>query len=505
VAGGDALPRSAPPWLERDPPRSHESLAGQFRADIAIVGSGITGLTLARLLSEAGLSVALVEADRVGLGVSCFTTAKVTALQGTTYSRLRAKHGPAAASVYARANTDAFAWIAGRAGSQGAEEGFRRRTAFTYAAGEDQREAVESEAQAAREAGLDVELLDEAPLPYPSFGAVALPEQAEMDPHAYLQGLARSLDPEAVRIFEGSRVTSVSDGSPCRVRTAAGEVVCEQVVLATLTPILDRSLAFARTHAERSYCVALEASADLAQGMHISAAPPIRSVRSHRRPDGEVLIVGGEGHKVGQAGSHRERYLTLERFAGEHFEVGEPLARWSAQDWLSADGAPLIGPVNPLTSRIHMATGYGKWGLTTGTAAALALADVLSGGDSDFVDAFGSNRLKPLASASSLLKQNADAGFHFFADRLRERGSRKSGELEPWEAGIVQHEGRRSAAFRDGDGRLHAVSATCTHLHCQVRWNDAERSWDCPCHGSRFGVDGAVLQGPATKPLERLT
>ena len=495
--------RNAPPWLEEDPPRRHEPLAGQYRADVAVVGAGITGVTLARLLSEAGASVALVEADRVGLGVSCFTTAKVTALQATIYRRLASNFGDDAATTYASANVEALDWIARRVDSEQIDCRFRRRTAFTYAADAEQREAVEAEAEAAAAAGLAVELRDSTPLPFPERGAVALAEQAEIDPYAYVSGLAGGLDPGRVHVFEGSRVESVTDGSPCEVRTAAGSLRCDRVVLATLTPILDRSLAFARTHPERSYCVAFESPSDLAEGMHISAAPPTRSIRSHPLAGGEALIVGGEGHKVGQTDSHRERYLTLERFAAEHFGLADPLARWSAQDFVSADGAPLIGPVTPIGDRILIATGFGKWGLTTGTAAAIALAAVLGGGESAFARAFSSNRLKPLAAGPSLVKENANVGWHFFADRIRERGGRSSGELAPGEAGIVEHDGRRSAVFRDDGGALHAVSPICTHLWCQLRWNDAERSWDCPCHGSRFSPQGAVLQGPATKPLER--
>ena len=495
--------RNAPPWLVGDPPRRHRQLAGRFAADVVVVGAGITGVTLSRLLSEAGASVALVEADRIGLGVSCFTTAKVTALQTKIYSHLRARFGEDAASTYASASSEALGWIADRVEAERIECGFRRRTAFTFAAEEGQRGAVEEEATAATEAGLGVELRESTPLPFASHGAVALPGQAEIDPYAYVSALAEGLDGARVEVFEGSRVTSVSQGSPCRVRTPAGEVVAERVVLATLTPILDRSLAFARTHPERSYCIALEAEADLAQGMHISAGSPTRSVRSYAGAGGEKLIVGGEGHKVAQAGSHADRYRRLERFAAENFEAGEVIARWSAQDFVSADGAPLIGPVTPLSGRVLMATGYGKWGMTTGTAAAIALAAKLGGGDSEFAAAFTSNRFKPLASASSLVTENANAGYRFFADRIRERGGRPSEELRPGEAGIVEHDGRRSAAFRDEEGELHAVSPTCTHLWCQLRWNDAERSWDCPCHGSRFSIDGAVLQGPATQPLER--
>ncbi len=497
------LTPNRPPWVPENPQRRYPALDGEVRADVAIVGGGITGVTLATLLREEGAEVALVEADRIGLGVSGFTTAKVSALQAVIYEPLRSHFGSEAAAAFATANLAGLEWIADRTERDGIDCGFRRRTAYTYAATAEERPGVEHEADAAREAGLGVELVEQTALPFEDHGAVALAGQADFDPYAYLSGLADGLGGEGTAVFEGSRVVGVSEGSPCRVRTAGGSVLCERVVLATLVPILDRSLGFARMHAERSYCVAVPAPDRAPEGMYINAGSPTRSLRACPSSQGELMIVGGEGHKTGQADSHSERYLRLQDFAAEHFS-GSAVARWSAQDWITADRGPYVGPVTPLSSRVYMAGGYRKWGLTTGTASAQALAAVLSGKRSEFAETFTPNRIKPLASLPSLIRENADAGFHFFADRVRERPSRESPDLAPGEAGIVTHDDRRAAAYRDEKGGLHVVSPVCTHLWCQLRWNDAEASWDCPCHGSRFSPDGEVLQGPATNPLKRL-
>jgi glycine/D-amino acid oxidase-like deaminating enzyme/nitrite reductase/ring-hydroxylating ferredoxin subunit len=466
-----------------------------------VVGAGITGVTTALLVQESGASVALIEADRVCAGVSANTTAKVSALQGTVYSRLVSRFGSEDAEIYARWNSDALEWIAAQAENGGIECSFRRRAAYTYAADDSQRASVEEEAEAARAAGLGVEVVDELPLPFGHAGAVTLPGQAEFDPVAYVGGLLERFQAAGGRVFEGSRVLSVSEGSPCRVKTSNGSALAGRVVLATLIPILDRSLAFARTHPERSYCIAVRPSAPSPEGMYITAGSPTRSLRRFPAGGEELLIVGGEGHKTGQADSHRERYARLEEFARRHFDAGTVTNRWSAQDYVTADGAPYVGPVNPLSKRVFMATGFAKWGMTNGTAAARVLRDELSGETPEWCRAFGSNRVKPLASAPSLIKENANAGKRFLTDRIRERPNRALEELEPGEGAIVRGDDGAVAGYRDPDGRLHAVSPTCTHLACRVRFNDAEHTWDCPCHGSRFAPDGSVLQGPATRPL----
>jgi nitrite reductase/ring-hydroxylating ferredoxin subunit len=236
--------------------------------------------------------------------------------------------------------------------------------------------------------------------------------------------------------------------------------------------------------------------------MFISAGSPTRSVRAVPVDGEELLLVGGEGHRTGEGGDTSARYEALERFAREHWDVESVEYRWSAQDNITIDSVPFVGPITPRNDQILMATGFAKWGMTNGTAAALLLADLVLGRENPYASLFDPNRLSVRASAVSFVRENAPVAWHFVGDRLR-RPSRSLDDLGPGEGDIVRHRGERVAAYRSQDGSLHAVSPVCTHMGCQVTWNRAERSWDCPCHGSRFAVDGSVLQGPAVHGLER--
>jgi Rieske Fe-S protein len=215
------------------------------------------------------------------------------------------------------------------------------------------------------------------------------------------------------------------------------------------------------------------------------------------------LIVGGEGHKVGQDGPTKDRYRALEEFAHRHFDVSAVDFRWSTQDNIPADGVPFVGKLTPRSRASYTATGFRKWGLAMGAAAAEILTDAIVGRENRWSEFFDTNRLNARASATDLVKENANAGFHFFADRLTRRGRDSADDLAPGEGKVVSRRGRQVAVSKDDEGRVQAVSARCTHLACIVNWNDAERTWDCPCHGSRFAADGSVLQGPAVNPLER--
>jgi Rieske Fe-S protein len=235
--------------------------------------------------------------------------------------------------------------------------------------------------------------------------------------------------------------------------------------------------------------------------MYLSTESPSHSLRAVPHEGGELLIVGGESHKTGQGGDTTERYERLEMWARKHFPVTAVHYRWSAQDAMPADGIPYVGKLSPVSRHLWTASGYKKWGLTNGTAAALMLSDLVLGRENPWIATFDSNRFKPLAAAPTLLKENVNVGAHFFGDRLSPPDARSLEELGPDEGAIVSVDGEKVAAYRDEAGSVHAVSPTCTHLYCQVKWNSAERSWDCPCHGSRFDVRGRVLEGPAVDDL----
>jgi len=493
-------------WIDAGPTQPElPQLERATRADVVVIGGGIVGLTTALLLQEAGRKVMLIEAGRLARGVSGCTTAKVSSQHGLKYAELASKHGADAARVYGQANEAALAWIAERVERHEIECDFRRQPSYAYVASSAQRGQVEDEVRAAVAAGLPAVLADETPLPYPVAAAVRFDHQAEFHPRKYLLALAEQLVARGAEVYERSHAVEIdADQDRVAVKTPGGRVEADYAIVASHYPFLDRSFSFARVSPQRSYAIACRIAAAPPPGMYISGDSPTRSIRAIPLDDGEeLLMVGGESHKTGTGGDTERHYQRLEQFAREHWDVESVAYRWSSQDGSTLDGMPYVGRLTPRSDRVLMATGFAKWGITGGTAAAQALADLIAGRESAAAELFDPWRKTLRASAVKFVEENAQVGARFLSDRISKPGGRPIESLQPGEGDIVRHDGEKVAAYRDDEGALVAVSSRCTHLGCQVNWNSAERSWDCPCHGSRFAPNGRVLEGPAVHALER--
>jgi len=303
-------------------------------------------------------------------------------------------------------------------------------------------------------------------------------------------------------VYERTRALSIDEeGDRCTVGTDHGSITAGYVIQATHLPFSDTGGFFARNHPMRSYALSAHLDGPVPQGMYLSVDTPSRSVRSARMDGEEVVTSGGEGHKVGQDPDTRERYAALEAWARKEFPVRTIDYRWSAQDYVSADHVPFVGPVSSGRDRVLVATGFGKWGMSNGSAAGVMLADRIAGRDNPFASFFDTNRLNPRQSLKDLVKENANVVKRFVGDRLRTE-TRSVSDLTLGEAAVLIEGSERVAVYRDEAGDVHAVSPLCTHMGCTVTWNTAETTWDCPCHGSRFTCDGKVIQGPAVKDLE---
>jgi len=481
--------------------RFHEQ-HGDIDTDVVVVGAGIAGLTAAALLKADGRRVVVVEAGRVCSGVTAYTTAKLTVLHGLVFDDLVSAFGEEGAGKYANANLAGMATVADLAVRHGIDCDLERRHAYTYTTDPAMVDKVTAEVAAAQRLGLVAELTVDTDLPYPVEAAIRLDDQAQFHPRKFCIGLAAVIDGAGSAVFERTRALSVDeDGDRCTVETDHGTITAGHVIQATHLPFSDTGGFFARTHPMRSYALSARLDGPVPQGMYLSVDTPSRSVRSARMDGEEVVILGGEGHKVGQDPDTRERYAALEAWAREEFPVRAIDYRWSAQDYVSADHVPFVGPVSPGRDRVLVATGFKKWGMSNGSAAGVMLADRIAGRDNPFADFFDTNRLNPRQSVKELVKENANVVKRFIGDRLRTE-TRSVADLAPGEAAVLVEGADRVAAYRDDAGTLHAVSPVCTHLGCTVTWNAAETTWDCPCHGSRFTCDGAVIQGPAVKDLE---
>jgi len=494
--------KAASLWVDTAPERIYPSLTADLGADVAVVGAGITGVTAALLLARSGAKVALIDAGKVGAGVTGFSTAKVSSLHGLTYHGLISSVGEDTARAYGEANEAGLARIARWVEELGIDCDFRRKPNFTYTEERSERGRIESEVVAATKLGLPAFYTETSDLPFAVAAAVRLDDQAELHPVKYVLALAEAAERAGVRVFENTRAISAHDGSPCVVQTENGaRLRADHVIAATHFPFLDRGLFFARIHPERSYLLAARIRGDLPHGMFLSTEQPAHSLRTAPREGGELLLVGGGSHKTGQADT-AERYRGLEAYARERFDVESIDYRWATQDNMPVDGLPFIGRMWPFSGRILTATGYRKWGLAIGTSAGALLSDLVQGRPNAWAGPFDTKRLNLRASATDLAKENVNVALRFFGDRLAKRGG-SARDLAPGEGRIVGNGPRQVAAYRDDAGRLHGVAARCTHLGCIVAWNGGDRTWDCPCHGSRFAHDGRVLHGPAVKPLEQ--
>ena len=492
-------------WIDTAGAEPFPPLSRDIEVDVAIVGGGIVGIMAATFLKEAGRSVAVLEARRVAAGVTGHTTAKVTSLHTLVYDELIQKFGSEKARLYGESNQWAIQSIKDLCRERSIDCELRETTSYTYTVADDYVSKIEKEAEAAVSLGLPAEYLEDIPLPFPVKAAVAFSGQAEFHPRRFLLPLVSAVPGDGSYVFEETRVADISDGDPCRVLTADGNsVTARDVIVATNMPILNRGLFFARAEPSRGYALVMDVPEErVSDGMFINVGAPTHSVRNAPLDGRTVLVLAGEGHHVGEGGDHREHWDRLEEWGRNDLGATDVLYRWSTQDFYSLDKVPFIGKMDPLTNHLYTATGFSAWGMTNGVVSARLLADLITEVPNPWAELYDPNRIN-VKSLPSFVKKGGHDAKRLIGDRLKSGlDSDQTAELPAGAGAVFDVAGDKVAVHRDDGGDLHAVSAVCTHLGCIVAWNDAERSWDCPCHGSRFAVDGSVLQAPAMKPLER--
>ncbi len=460
-----------------------EPLRGELKTRAVVIGAGMAGVLIASALQEAGIKTAVLEADRIAGGQSRNTTAKITAQHGLIYRRLMDDFGPEKAGQYARANLRAVETYRRLIHERGIDCDFQEQRAYLYG---DSRNQLEAEAAAARTLGLPAAFVEAPELPISAAGAVAFSGQGQFHPLKFIRAMAKGLE-----IYEHSPVKEI-DGN--RLTCPEGRVEAEHIIFACHYPFVNfPGMYFARMHQERSYVLALEVERPL-DGMWISAEEGGYSLRNY----GGLQFIGGENHRTGE---NREggRYDWLRRKAEELFPGSREAAHWSAQDCMSADGIPYIGRFSQERPGWYVATGFNKWGMSSSMVSAMLIRDMILGKENSDGEVFDPGRFD-VETLSAVVAEGAQA-VKGLTKRFFQIPSEAAAEIAPGQGGIVFLKGEKLGAYRDKEGKLHAVDIRCPHLGCQLEWNSDELSWDCPCHGSRFDAYGKLISGPAQENI----
>ena len=485
-------------WNATAEPTRFPQIKGDMEVDVAIIGGGIVGITTARLLKDMGKTVAVVEARRVGREVTGKSTAKMTSQHSIIYQTLERKFGEDRARLYGEAQERAIREMQRLAAQYEVSADIEAMPAFCYTRDETHVAEIEKEVEVTQRLGLPASLMrGDIGLPYDVLAAIRFDAQAQFHPTRYVAGLAQTLPGDGSHVFENGRAV---DWEPTKVVTDTGTVSAATVVMATHLPLGQVGGYYAMAH-PKAEPVIVAPIGRAPPGMYINAEQPSHSIRTHRGPDGKIYaIAAGQSFKPGHTDEERRNFADLERWLAT-FDAGPVAYRWVNEDYTSMDSAPFIGWSSSARNGYLVATGFDAWGISNGTAAAMILADLATGKDDHpWLDVFDATRIKPVAGGGEFVKENASVAAHLVAGYLSSK-PKNYDALEPGQAAIMKIDGDNVAAFKDETGTVHAVSAVCSHMGCLVGWNATDRTWDCPCHGSRFELSGEVIHGPATQPL----
>lgn len=489
-------PGTVPASLSREPQSA-------LTYDVFIVGAGITGVTTALLLQKKGFSVMLAEAHNACFGTTGGTTAHLNTFMDTPYPTMIKNFGEEHTMGVATAIRDALLHIRANVRDYNIDCSLKMQDAFLYAQDDEQVKELEEILSATKNAGIEVDSSTDSPVPVPFTRALRFPNNASFHPTRYVQALLEAFEKLGGVYIDNCRVTDVDQATRLLIHTNKGEFAAHRLIYATHIPPGVNVLHF-RCAPYRSYAMAIELTDESAypEGLAYDMYDPYHYFRTQEVDGKKYLIAGGEDHKTGHHDNTDMCFTTLEAYVRKHFPVKEVVYKWSSQYFDPADGLPYIGLLPGITSdNIYVATGFGGNGMIYSAVAAQTFAEMFTLEVSPLAKLFDPSRIKPVAGFAAFVKEAADVTGLLFSKLKPPAKLDVLADIAPGEARIVKYEGAKLAIYKDESGEVYMNNPACTHIHCDVAWNSAEKSWDCPCHGSRFSYTGEMLTGPARKDL----
>lgn len=485
-------------WRSTEKLPSYNHLNMDVDVDVVVAGGGIAGITTAYMLAKEGKKVALVEARELASGTTGYTTSKLSAQHSLIYDEMIKRYDKETAKKYYQANMEALALVKQFQEEEQIDCELVEEDAYVFTESDDWKVRLEKEAQAYETLGIDGELIDNMPLDIDIKAALVMHKQAQFHPVKYLHGLLKAIEKNDGLIFENTSVIDIeqnNDKITCKTDQKYS-LTCENVVFATHAPSYEPEDFYSENLTpESSYALAIKAEKSFPEGMYINAELPKRTMRAMTDQGEDYILVGGESHDTGDGLSTQDRYQDLLHYADKLFGVKEVVDHWSSHDLYSPDRIPFIGKMFAGKENMYTATGFGKWGLSNGTIGAEVLTDLILGKANAYTALFS-----PAREITEVDEEEESNPFD--GDKANEAA--KAEDLANGQGAVVKLDGDDVGAYRDDQGKLHLLDIACTHMGCDVAWNDGDETWDCPCHGSRFNATGGVIEGPALEPLGKV-
>lgn len=495
-------------WMDTVERERPSALTEDLTVDVCVVGAGIAGLSTAYRLSQEGVRVAVIDSRNIGAGQTQRTSAHLTNAHDDLYGEIEKVHGIEGSRIAAESHTAAIDFIEQVVNKHEIDCDFRRVPGYLFCGPKQSQKILDDEKLAAERAGLTaLEFVGRAPIvAFDTGRCIRYPRQGQFHPLKYLNGLAEEIKLAGGYIFGDTAVKDVQGGETATIKTAHGPTItAKHVVVATNSPVNDIYAMHTKMAPYLTYVIGAKIPrGSVTTALFWDMEDPYHYVRIQSFDDeSDMLLIGGEDHKAGQATDQNERHARLESWGRERFDFGEVVYRWSGMTMETTDGAAFIGR-NPMDKpNVFIATGDSGMGLTHGTIAGLILSDLIQGRDNPWAKFYDPAR-KPVSGMAGrhFISENANVALEYLADWISSGDNPAVAALEPDSGTVVRNGLVKEAVYCDSEGGVHRCSAVCPHLGCVVHWNKLEKVWDCPCHGSRFDALGHVIQGPAISDLK---
>lgn len=494
-------------WVESTNLTNYPKIKENVKTDVCIIGGGITGISTAYLLSkESNLDITLLEADLMGMGVSANTTAKLTSQHGLIYDYLYNSFGKESMEAYLNSNEEAIRLIEKIIEDENIECNFTKEDAYVYTCKEDNDEKIKKEVDVLNSVGFEAEYINNAPLPFEIVSAVKFKNQGQFHIRKYLLSLLKILEKNNVNLYENSKVVDIKHKTDMyEIYVNDCKVECKYLVMATHYPIKNfPGMYFIKMYQESSYIIAVETEKEIFDGIYISCDTPTTSFRNVIGDNGKkLLLVGGSGHKTGDTSVKIEdSYINLDNYIKTIYPDAKVKYKWMTEDCVSLDKIPYIGDFSNFLPNMFVATGYKKWGMTTSHVAARIITDKILDKINPYSKLYTATRLEPIKNSKEFGNMLKESVYSLAINKVTPPIIDFE-ELKNDSGGVVNYNGEKLGIYKDKNGEIFAVVPYCKHLGCELSWNNLEKTWDCPCHGSRYDYKGNIITEPTTEGLDR--